>query len=67
MVQMMRKLFIFVLLASGVLACGGLAMDELARRFGTPLYAYDAALIEDRYTALVQGIELQAHVYPQRE
>lgn len=35
----------------GVLAVGGVALDELAERFSTPLYVYDAATIRARARA----------------
>jgi diaminopimelate decarboxylase len=44
----------------GVLTCGGQALDDVAERFGTPLYLYDAQVIRDRYAALsaaFSGIE----------
>lgn len=35
--------------SNGVLRCGPFAVDDIAARFGTPLYLYDGALLEDRY------------------
>ena len=35
--------------SNGVLRCGPFALDDIAARFGTPLYLYDGALLEDRY------------------
>lgn len=35
--------------SNGVLHCGPFALDDIAARFGTPLYLYDGALLEDRY------------------
>ena len=32
-----------------MLHCGPFALDDIAARFGTPLYLYDGALLEDRY------------------
>ena len=32
-----------------VLHCGRFALDDIAARFGTPLYLYDGALLEQRY------------------
>ncbi len=32
-----------------MLRCGPFALDDIAARFGTPLYLYDGALLEDRY------------------
>lgn len=37
--------------SDGVLRCGPFALDDIAARFGTPLYLYDGALLEDRYRA----------------
>ena len=35
--------------SDGVLRCGPFALDDIAARFGTPLYLYDGALLEHRY------------------
>lgn len=35
-----------------VLHCEGIALDEIARRVGTPAYVYSTATITDRYTRL---------------
>ena len=35
--------------SDGVLRCGTFALDDIAARFGTPLYLYDGALLERRY------------------
>lgn len=35
--------------SDGVLRCGPFALDDIAARFGTPLYLYDGALLEARY------------------
>ncbi len=35
--------------SGGVLCCGPFALDDIAARFGTPLYLYDAALLDHRY------------------
>ena len=40
----------------GVLEIGGVAADELARRFGTPLYVYDAATLRERAMAYLDGV-----------
>jgi diaminopimelate decarboxylase len=40
----------------GALVVGGLPADELARRFGTPLYVYDAATLRERAQAYVDGV-----------
>lgn len=37
--------------SGGVLHCGPFALDDIAARFGTPLYLYDGALLEQRYRA----------------
>ncbi|MEX0980398.1 MAG: diaminopimelate decarboxylase, partial [Gemmatimonadota bacterium] len=37
---------------AGRLACGPHGLDELAERFGTPLYVYDMGWIEGRYRSL---------------
>ncbi|MGE5187015.1 MAG: diaminopimelate decarboxylase family protein [Acidobacteriota bacterium] len=37
---------------SGHFSIGGLAARELASRFGTPLYVYDAEIVRDRYRAI---------------
>ena len=34
--------------SEGVLTCRGLSLEELAERFGTPLYVYDLQTIEER-------------------
>lgn len=44
----------------GVLRCGERRVDELARRFGTPLYLYDGAVLEDRargFLAAFPGVD----------
>ncbi len=40
----------------GRLEIGGVAADELARRFGTPLYVYDAATLRQRAQAYLDGV-----------
>ena len=35
--------------SGGVLHCGRFALDDIAARFGTPLYLYDGALLEQRF------------------
>ncbi len=45
------------------LALGGVPVAELATRFGTPLYAYDAALLRKRFRALSAALEGFAEVY----
>ena len=45
----------------GVLHAGNTPLDSLAKRFGTPLYVYDAETIRSRYRALVRafgGVDL---------
>jgi diaminopimelate decarboxylase len=49
--------------AHGSLLIGGLAADDLARAYGTPLYVYDGDLIERRYRALSKALEGFARVY----
>ena len=48
----------------GALEIGGVAAEELARRFGTPLYVYDAATLRERARAYVDGVSAHpdAHV-----
>src|SRR5947209_827250 len=38
--------------SNGELLCDGLSLDAIARREGTPLYVYSAALLRERYRAL---------------
>ena len=40
----------------GSLIVGGVPAEELARRFGTPLYVYDAATLRERAQAYVDGV-----------
>jgi diaminopimelate decarboxylase len=40
----------------GALRIGGVAAEELAERFGTPLYVYDAATLRERAKAYVDGV-----------
>jgi diaminopimelate decarboxylase len=40
----------------GALEIGGVAAEELARRFGTPLYVYDAATLRERARAYLDGV-----------
>ena len=40
----------------GALEIGGVAAEELAARFGTPLYVYDAATLRERARAYVDGV-----------
>lgn len=45
----------------GELRCGAHPLSELADRFGTPLYVYDAGYLEDRYRAFTgafDGVDL---------
>jgi diaminopimelate decarboxylase len=48
----------------GALRIGGVAAEELAERFGTPLYVYDAATLRERAQAYVNGVAAHpdAHV-----
>jgi diaminopimelate decarboxylase len=41
----------------GELVVGGVAVSELARRFGTPLFAYDAGVMRRRYLALREALQ----------
>ena len=43
--------------SGGVLTCRGLSLEELAKRFGTPLYVYDLRAIEDRVGRFVSAFE----------
>ena len=40
----------------GALEIGGVVAEELAARFGTPLYVYDAATLRERARAYVDGV-----------
>ena len=39
----------------GDLRCGGLGVQEVAGRFGTPLYIYDASVVDDRVRAFQEA------------
>jgi diaminopimelate decarboxylase len=41
---------------AGALEIGGVSAEELAQRFGTPLYVYDAATLRERAQAYVDGV-----------
>jgi diaminopimelate decarboxylase len=43
------------------LACEGVALDEIAGRFGTPLYVYSAALIEGAFRAYAEALNPVSH------
>ncbi len=43
-------------LESGALSIGGIAVTDLAERFGTPLFAYDAGLLRRNLTRLRQSV-----------
>lgn len=45
------------------LELGGLSVASLARRFGTPLYLYDAGLLRRRFQALQAALDGFAEVY----
>lgn len=45
--------------ASGPLQLGGIAAHELAERFGTPLYVYDAALLRAQFAAVQRALGAQ--------
>jgi diaminopimelate decarboxylase len=40
----------------GALQIGGVAAEQLAERFGTPLYVYDAATLRERARAYLDGV-----------
>ena len=51
----------FVSGGDGALACGGVSLEALARRFGTPLYVYDLDFVRtqvERFRAAFQGVDL---------
>ena len=45
------------------LLVGGIAARELAERFGTPLYVYDAGVVVDRYSGLRRALPEGADIY----
>ena len=45
----------------GVLLCDGVSLEEAASRFGTPLYVYSAAAVEEAYTAYDRAFALVPH------
>jgi diaminopimelate decarboxylase len=45
----------------GTLACEGVALDEIAGRFGTPLYVYSWALIEGAFRAYAEALRSVPH------
>jgi diaminopimelate decarboxylase len=45
------------------LEIGGLAVGDLARQFGSPLYLYDGAILRRRYRVLAAALEGFAEVY----
>lgn len=49
-------------LRSGELFCEDVAVADLARRFGTPLYVYSGAAIDDRLTTVRAAFGADAHV-----
>jgi diaminopimelate decarboxylase len=44
-------------MAADTVLVGGVPATELAQRWGTPLYAYDAGSIRDRYARLIDAID----------
>lgn len=48
---------------AGVLTIGGHRVDALAGQFGTPFYAYDAAILRDRYHELRRAVDGFAEIY----
>ena len=42
---------------NGTLEIGGVSAEELAARFGTPLYVYDATTLRERARAYVDGVD----------
>jgi diaminopimelate decarboxylase len=49
--------------ARGVLTVGGVPLDELAERFGTPLYVMDVATIRERLAAWRDALGNAGRVY----
>ncbi|MBX3463865.1 MAG: diaminopimelate decarboxylase [Planctomycetes bacterium] len=47
---------------AGELWCEGVPVRELARRHGTPLYVYSAAVLRERYLALRSAFGAGAHI-----
>jgi diaminopimelate decarboxylase len=47
----------------GELVIGGVPVSELAKTYGTPLYAYDSGLMRDAYRRLAQAVAGFAEVY----
>ena len=45
----------------GALTCDGLALDQAAERFGTPLYVYSRAAVEAAYAAYERGFAPLPH------
>lgn len=41
---------------------GGLLIEDLAKKYGTPLYMYDAGVIEEKYTKLNKAFDLNIKV-----
>ncbi len=46
----------------GALACDGVSLETLARRFGTPLYVYSADAIEERLRMFEQALAGREHL-----
>ena len=42
--------------------CEGIALDEIANRFGTPVYVYSQTAIEDAFDELASGLRRQPHL-----
>ena len=47
----------------GELVIGGVAVSELAKKYGTPLYVYDGALMRQNYRELARAVSGFAEVY----
>jgi diaminopimelate decarboxylase len=50
-------------LAGGVLTIGGIPVSELADRYGTPLFAYDRAIIEKKWDLLRRALPAEFSIY----
>jgi diaminopimelate decarboxylase len=48
--------------AGGALHCGGVSLETLARRFGTPLYVYSADQIIDRLRLFQRALDGRSHL-----
>ncbi len=50
-------------LRDGRLIAGGIAVDELAQRFGTPLFVYDAGVMKKSFARLSEAVAGFAEIY----